>query len=62
RVFSGAGHFTSSAMQSNYENFYVTQDTELTAKYRKLFESMFPQAKTHKELIQIYGAAGIKVE
>lgn len=41
RVFSGAGHFTSSAMMNNYENFYLTENATLTRKYKELFASMW---------------------
>lgn len=44
RVFSGAGHFTTSAMKNNYENFYLTQNATLTAKYQDLFNYMWPRS------------------
>ncbi len=43
RVFSGAGHFTTSAMRNNYENFYLSQNQILTDKYKELFNSMWPR-------------------
>jgi phosphatidylserine/phosphatidylglycerophosphate/cardiolipin synthase-like enzyme len=51
RVFSGAGHFTHAAMQNNYENFYVSQDDELTAKYQELYRYMKKNAMTEEEVL-----------
>lgn len=40
RSFSGAGHFTYSAMRDNYENFYVTKNSSLVSQYKELFDYM----------------------
>lgn len=50
RVFSGAGHFTTSALKNNYENFYLTQNDTLTKKYQDLFNYMWPRAVTEEEI------------
>jgi hypothetical protein len=38
RVFSGAGHFTTSGMRNNYENFYLSRNDGLSAKYAEFFK------------------------
>lgn len=48
RVFSGAGHFTTSGMRNNYENFYLSQDERLTADYRGLFDEMWARSVDEK--------------
>ncbi len=52
RVFSGAGHFTSSGMKNNYENFYLTQDDGLVAKYDELFNYMVVNSLKASEVSQ----------
>lgn len=49
RVFSGAGHFTTAAMMNNYENFAITQDEGLTAKYDELFRYMRKGSLTEQQ-------------
>lgn len=49
RVFSGAGHFTTSAMRNNYENFYLSQNQILTNKYKELFNYMWPKSITEEQ-------------
>ncbi|MBS1983325.1 MAG: hypothetical protein JST16_04060 [Bdellovibrionales bacterium] len=58
RVFSGAGHFTSSGMRNNYENFYLSQVDDLTAKYLDLFEYMWDRSASESEVL----AAGSPVQ
>jgi hypothetical protein len=48
RVFSGAGHFTTSAMKNNYENFYLTQNVKLTGLYKTLFTYMWQRSVTEE--------------
>jgi phosphatidylserine/phosphatidylglycerophosphate/cardiolipin synthase-like enzyme len=50
RVFSGAGHFTTSGMRNNYENFYLSQDSTLTKRYQALFQYMWPRAVEKKDV------------
>lgn len=49
RVFSGAGHFTTSAMRNNYENFYLSQNQILTEKYKELFNYMWPKSISEEQ-------------
>lgn len=48
RVFSGAGHFTTAGLRNNYENFYLSQSADLSAKYKELFEYMWPKSLTRE--------------
>jgi phosphatidylserine/phosphatidylglycerophosphate/cardiolipin synthase-like enzyme len=50
RVFSGAGHFTDAGLRDNYENFYVTESDELSAKYGKLFDYLWPRTVTQSDI------------
>jgi phospholipase D-like protein len=52
RVFSGAGHFTSAGLRDNYENFYVSANDELSAKYGELFDYMWPRTRTQAQIEQ----------
>lgn len=52
RVFSGAGHFTDAGMRDNYENFYLTESSELSAKYKNLFEYIWPKTKSQSDIEQ----------
>lgn len=52
RTFSGAGHFTSSAMRRNYENFYITESPEMVTKYTKLFEYMKEFSLSEEQVVE----------
>lgn len=41
RVFSGAGHYTSSGLVTNFETLYLTQSPELTQQYEEYFTKMW---------------------
>lgn len=50
RVFSGAGHFTDAGMHDNYENFYLSESDDLTAKYKELFQYIWPRTKSQADV------------
>jgi phosphatidylserine/phosphatidylglycerophosphate/cardiolipin synthase-like enzyme len=50
RVFSGAGHFTDAGLRDNYENFYVSESEQLSAKYRDLFEYLWPRTVKQSDI------------
>ena len=50
RVFSGAGHFTDAGLRDNYENFYVSESDDLSAKYGELFDYMWPRTVTQSDI------------
>lgn len=52
RVFSGAGHFTTSALKNNYENFYITENAGLTSKYISLYDFMYGLSLTEAQVSQ----------
>jgi phosphatidylserine/phosphatidylglycerophosphate/cardiolipin synthase-like enzyme len=41
RVFSGAGHYTSSGLETNYETLYFTQDEKLNRQYAEYFKKLW---------------------
>ena len=41
RVLSGAGQYTGAAMRNNWENFALTQNAGLTAKYAQYFKELW---------------------
>ncbi len=41
RVFSGAGHYTGSGLDGNFETLYLTQDEELTKDYAVYFKELW---------------------
>lgn len=41
RVFGGAGQFTLSAFQNNYENFFLTDDLKIVRAYSDLFTQLW---------------------
>ena len=44
RVFSGAGHYTSSGLDGNFESLYLTESPELTAKYAAYFKELWDES------------------
>lgn len=44
RVFSGAGHYTSSGLSTNFETLYLTQNANLTSQYKQYFEKLWAVA------------------
>lgn len=52
RSFSGAGHFTNSAMRNNYENFYVSNNQSLVEQYRDLYNYMNKNSLQYDEIIE----------
>lgn len=59
RVFSGAGQYTTAALRKNWENFALTEDKDLSAKFGRYFKTLWElsvddlyvidQLKTHEE-------------
>jgi len=45
-VFAGAGNFTSSAFESNLENFYVVTVPEVVRAYQAQYEKFFGEMAT----------------
>lgn len=45
RVFGGAGQFTQSAFETNYENFFYVEDRDVVEKYIEQFESLWGSAQ-----------------
>ncbi len=41
RVFSGAGHFTSSGLETNYETLYLTENDVLNRQYAEYFKKLW---------------------
>lgn len=41
RVFSGAGHYTSSGLETNYETLYFTEDAKLNSQYASYFKKLW---------------------
>ncbi len=41
RVFGGAGQFTLSAFQNNYENFFLTEDPKVVRAYQDLYTQLW---------------------
>lgn len=51
RSFSGAGHFTYSAMRNNYENFYVSNNRSLVEQYKRLYDYMNKNSLRYDEIV-----------
>lgn len=49
RVFGGAGQFTLSAFQNNYENFFLTDDVNAVKGYQDLFTNLWKLGTPIKE-------------
>ncbi len=45
RVFGGAGQFTRSAFETNYENFFLVQDSNTVEAYIQQFSTLWSMAK-----------------
>lgn len=41
RIFSGAGHYTNSGLETNFETHYLTQDEKLSKDYAKYFKELW---------------------
>ncbi|MCC6137577.1 MAG: hypothetical protein IT287_03025, partial [Bdellovibrionaceae bacterium] len=41
RVFSGAGHYTSSGLETNYETLYFTNNSKLNKQYSQYFKKLW---------------------
>ncbi len=50
-VFAGAGNFTSSAVTSNFENFYLIHIPEVTAKFKAQYAKFWNEMATPEELM-----------
>jgi phosphatidylserine/phosphatidylglycerophosphate/cardiolipin synthase-like enzyme len=51
RVFSGAGHYTSSGLNTNFETLYLTQDANLTKKYVQYFKELWNESVDESYLV-----------
>lgn len=48
RVFAGAGQFTKSAFEKNYENFYLLENPEIVKQFEKLFDDLWKRGREVK--------------
>jgi phosphatidylserine/phosphatidylglycerophosphate/cardiolipin synthase-like enzyme len=50
-VFTGAGNFTTSAFENNYENYYLISLPEVVQSYQEQFENFWNEMSTQEELM-----------